>query len=76
MFRTFLKILLGMIAGKLKDFVLEVVSGLEKETITNKEKRDAAFQQIKHRATVAGRDIRDSAINLAIELAVSLLKKN
>jgi len=74
MLKIFLNIILGMILGKLKDFALKTVSKLNAETITNEEKRKLAFQQIKDEAIAAGKDLRDSLINLSLEAAVSLIK--
>ena len=43
--------------------------------LTDEEKRRRAFNAIKERVKVASIDVKDSAINLAIEMAVSYLKK-
>lgn len=75
MWKIIANMLLSMIAGKLKDFIIKVIQNLDYETITNKEKREKAFQEIKDQAKVEGKTLRDSLINLAIELAVSLVKK-
>jgi hypothetical protein len=44
------------------------------ETWSNEEKRKRAFEMIKAEAIASGKDLKDSAINLAIELAVQLIK--
>lgn len=75
MWKIIANMLLSMIAGKLKDFIIKVIQNLDYETITNKEKRDKAFQEIKDQAKAEGKTLRDSLINLAIELAVSLVRK-
>ena len=74
MFKIFARLLLSMLLGKLKDFALVVVTNLAATDLTNEEKRAKAFEEIKKQAKIAGKDLRDSFINLAIELAVQLIK--
>jgi len=75
MFKIFINALLGMILGSLKKIALNTIKDLDAQTITNDEKRAIAFQTLKDAAKEEGKTLRDSLINLAIELAVSLLKK-
>jgi hypothetical protein len=76
MFRIFLNALLSLILGSLKKVVLEIIAKLSYENITDEEKRKAAFEQIKQAAVAEGRILKDSLINLVIELAVQYLKKS
>jgi hypothetical protein len=75
MFKIFANLLLKMLLGKLKDFVLVVITDLTLSDLTNDEKRKAAFEKIKEEARLAGKDLRESVINLAIELSVQLIRK-
>lgn len=75
MLKIFLNIILGMILGKLKAFALSTVEKLNAETLTNEEKREAAFKAIKEEGIEEGKSLRDSLINLIIEVAVTYLKK-
>lgn len=75
MLKIIANMLLSMIAGRLKDFIIKVIQKLDYETITNKEKREKAFEEIKSEAQAQGKTLRDSLVNLVIELAVTLVKK-
>ena len=75
MLKIFLNIVLGMVLGKLKEFALSTISGLNSENLTDSAKREQAFKAIKERAKTEGRLLRDSLINLALEMAVTYLKK-
>ena len=61
--------------GALASFVKEVVAELDTTDLTNDEKRADAFQRIKSKAKESGKDLKGRLINLAIESAVSLMKK-
>ena len=63
-----------LIIGKLKDFAVKIVSELSLSDLTNEEKREAAFDKIKAEAISQGLEVRDSLINLLIEMAVAYLK--
>ena len=63
-----------IIIGKLKDFAIKVVEELDYKDLTNEEKRKAAFDSIKAEAISQGLDVRDSLINLIIEMAVVYLR--
>jgi hypothetical protein len=75
MLKVFLNIVISMILGKLRSFALETVEKLNSETLTNEEKREAAFKAIRQEAINEGKNLRDSLINLALEAAVNWLKK-
>jgi protein tyrosine/serine phosphatase len=73
----FANMLLYLLLGKLKDFAIVVITNLAKTDLSSEEKRKAAFDEIKKQAKSAGRDLKDSVINLVIELCVQIvLKKN
>jgi len=63
-----------IIIGQLKDFAIHVVSMLENTDLTDAEKRKKAFEQIKLEAEARKLQVRDSIINLLIELAVQYIK--
>lgn len=75
MLKPLLSLILSMIVGKLKSLLLTNIENLNSGSLTNDEKRKEAFNAFKRDATKSGRELRDSLINLAIELAVSYLKK-
>lgn len=64
-----------MILGSLKGLLLRNVEKLNASSLTNDEKRKEAFSSLKFDANRTGKELRDSLLNLAIELAVSYLKK-
>ena len=59
----------------LKGTAVEIVATLNMEDLLNEEKRKIAFDKIKEVAEEKGIEVRDSVINLLIELAVSWLKE-
>lgn len=74
-FKPFAKALLEHLLGDLADVAVLAVRQLAQwETLTNEEKRRRAFEIIKSEAIARGKALKDSAINLAIELAVQLVK--
>jgi len=74
-FKPFAMAMLQVIVGELAEFVIYVVQQLSTlDNLTNEDKRKAAFEAIKQEAKRRKLEIRDSAINLAIELAVQLIK--
>lgn len=74
-FKPFAKAMLEVVVGALAETVIFAVQQVAKvENLTDEEKRKQAFELIKHFAKQKGINVRDSAINLAIELAVQLLK--
>lgn len=60
--------------AQIKDIAINAVTELEKTDMTNEEKRDAAFMNIKTYALEKKITITDSLINLAIEIAVAFIK--
>ncbi len=75
-FKPFAKAMLQAVLGELAEVAIVAVKEMAKlETLTNEEKRKRAFEMIKAEAIARGKALKDSAINLAIELAVQLVKK-
>ena len=64
-----------IIIDALKGTAVEIVATLNMEDLLNEEKRKIAFDKIKEVAEEKGIEVRDSVINLLIELAVSWLKE-
>jgi hypothetical protein len=74
-FKPFAKAMLQHVVGELADFVIYVVRTLMTvDNLTSEEKRKQAFEAIKAEAKRRRVALKDSAINLAIELAVQLIK--
>jgi hypothetical protein len=74
-FKPFAKAMLEHLLGELSEVaILAVKEAAKMETWTNEEKRKRAFEMIKAEAIARGKELKDSAINLAIELAVQLIK--
>lgn len=69
------KTIVGVAAESIKDIAVAVVSEINQENISSSEKRALAIQRIKEAVAKEGRDVSAAAINLAIELAVSLVKE-
>ena len=74
MFKIIVGLLINMILGKLKAFALDVISNLNTSDLSNSEKRNQAFNLIKDKSILVGKDLRDSLVGLAIELIVTYLK--
>jgi hypothetical protein len=75
-FKPFAKAMLEHVVGELADFVIYVVRTLMTvDNLTSEEKRKQAFEAIKAEAKRRRVELKDSAINLAIELAVQLIKR-
>ncbi len=67
--------LLKMVLGDLAEIAVYAVRELASyETLTDQEKRRRAYESVKTEGLKRGRALRDSAINLAVELAVQLIK--
>lgn len=76
-FTVFMQALLNLLMGKLSTTVLQIVQDIGKNTDWSDEvKRKEAFAKIKLIAQNTGKDIRDSIVSLALEVAVSILKGN
>ncbi len=67
--------LAGKAVESIRDLALAVVSELAAGNLTGEEKRSIAFSRIKEAAIREGKEISTSAINLAIEMAVALIKE-
>lgn len=67
---SLLKLLLGKVAKDLQEIALEEVQKAEATGATGQKKYEMAYEGIKNRLP----GLRESAINLAIELAVSALQ--
>ena len=52
-----------------------MVKNLDNLDISNDDKRRNAFNQIKSEAVSAGKNLRTSLVNLAIEVAVNLVRE-
>ena len=74
MIKILLNILLNIVLGHLKPILLKRIEEIDASMISDSAKRDVVFNNFKADVQVAGRQIRDSIINLAIECAVTLLK--
>ncbi|GLI35428.1 phage holin, LLH family [Desulforhabdus amnigena] len=67
--------LAGKAAESIKDIAVSVVSELASGNFTGEEKRRIAFSRIEAAAVREGKELGASAINLAIEMAVALVKE-
>ena len=75
-FKPFAKAMLQSLLGELAEVAIVAVKELSQlETLSNEEKRKKAFEVIKTEALMRGKELKDSAINFAIELAVQLIKR-
>lgn len=74
-FTTFLQAFLNLLVGKLNNTILQIVQDVGKNTDWSDEaKRNEAFAKIKLIAINTGKELKDSTINLALELALKILK--
>jgi len=65
-----------IVIAELKDLAIEAVKNANTKDITNEEKRKMVFDTLKKSAKESGKDIKDSVINLLIELAYQHIKNN
>jgi len=63
-----------LIIAELKDYAISVVATLKNSDLKNEEKRKEAFKLIKAEAKKRKIKIKDSLVNLIIELAVQYIK--
>lgn len=63
-----------LILAQLKDFVLVTVTKLAETDLTNSEKRNAAFKEVKAYSIANKIQAKDHIINLIIEICVASLK--
>ena len=74
-FTTFLQAFFNVLVGSLNNTVLQIVQDVGKNTDWSDEvKRKEAFAKIKLIAQNQGKDLRDSTISLAVEIAVKIFK--
>ena len=71
-----IRLILRAVFPELLEIALSVVQEIQNDpqTITNEEKRNAAFERIKGKLKESEKDAKDSVINLAIEMAVRYVK--
>lgn len=62
------------VGQQLLDMALDIVKDLATTDLSNADKRDTAFDKIKDRLREEGKEVGDSLINLAIEIAVTKIK--
>lgn len=67
-------VFLTKVGQDLLDMAVEIVTELAKTDLSSSEKRSTAFDKIKERIAVEGKEVADYLINLAIEIAVAKLK--
>lgn len=72
--KPILLMIIQLITKEALELVLEVVKEVSTMDLTNSEKREQAYRLAKVRLSEAGHDLKDSVVNLLIELAVSKLK--
>ena len=65
---------LSKVGQDLLSMAAEIVTDLANTDMSSSEKRSAAFDSIKERLVAEGKEVGDSLINLAIEIAVQKLK--
>ena len=76
MIKFLIGVLLNLILGSLKTIAFKHVQNLNVDTLlSGPEKRKAAFDAIQADFKAEGKNIRDSLVNLVIELIVTYLKK-
>lgn len=62
------------IIDELLDFAISICGELDVKDLASSDKREEAFKAIKEEAIVRGMNLRDSFINLLIELAVNYIR--
>lgn len=65
---------LTSLGQRVLDLAMEVVTELAETDLSSAEKREAAFNKIKEKLVEEGKEVKNSLINLAIEIAVNKLK--
>ena len=77
-FKEFMAIALPIVSqiviAELKDFAVDVVTSFDGTTLTNDEKRKAAFNAIKAEAISRGISVSTSLLNTLVELAVQYIR--
>lgn len=65
---------LKVFIAELKDYAIALITTLVNTDMSNEAKRDKAFQGIRAAAISKGLEIRDSWINILIEMALQYVK--
>jgi len=75
--KPLIKFLLSKVGGTVYQIAKDVVKSIELDPsiIKDEDKRRTAYEAVKKRLEDEGKLVRDSVINLAIELAVQAYKK-
>lgn len=77
-FKSFIKAAIPVVSqivlSELKDFALNTVGTLQHSNLSNEEKRNKAFDDIRAEAERRGKNISDSLINVLIELSLQFIK--
>lgn len=74
--KPILLMILNLITKEAFDLVLEIVERVGALDLTNNEKREEALRVATILLKASGHNLKDSVVNLLIELAVSKLKSN
>ena len=76
-FKPLIRWLLNQVGGRVLEIAKDVVKSIELDPslVLDEDKRRTAFEAIKQRLKDEGKEVRDSLINLAIELALQAIKK-
>lgn len=74
MLKFFLGMVLNIVLGSFKNVLLKNIESVNAENLTNEEKRKAVFDKMKIDAKAEGKVLKDSLLNLVIEVGVNLLK--
>lgn len=75
MVKILIGLILNLILGSFQKIARQVVSEINLTDMTDAGKRSEAFRLIKERSIAEGKFLRDSIINLAIEMIVAQIKK-
>ena len=67
-------IITQMLIAEFKDFAINAVDKIQSTDLSNSEKREEVFKEIKTEALSRGKTLSDSVINLLIELALQYIK--
>ena len=69
------KMLVTEVKDEAIETVLEIVAAVGTTDLSSKSKRDKAFELAKEKLQEGGKEIKDSTINLLVEMAVAKLKE-
>lgn len=75
-FSSFLQAFLSVLVGEFNKTVQDIVKNVGTNTDwSNEAKRNEAFTQIKNVLVADGKELGDSTINLAVEVALKIIKE-